>query len=168
MTALDLKDYLSNSVGEGLVEPAIKSRLPLIKEKCLNNSSYQGAGVPYSMIDRTGCSGKIEFFFTIHCYPFLAYIAVKDLQSSQRNASVQSLLLAGNFFVQPIAAECWRGRGGKLSRNLGKKTQYLMNTLYLHIRDFNLSRRQRKTTFQSFLILVLHQENLFLSYIRNI
>ena len=30
------------------------------------------------------------------------------------NASLQSLLLAGNFFVQPIAAECWRGRGGKL------------------------------------------------------
>ena len=24
------------------------------------------------------------------------------------------------FFVQPIAAECWRGRGGKLSRILGK------------------------------------------------
>ena len=30
------------------------------------------------------------------------------------NASVQSLLLAG--FAQPTAAECWRGRGGKLSR----------------------------------------------------
>ena len=27
----------------------------------------------------------------------LAYIAVRNLQSSQRNASVQSLLLAGNF-----------------------------------------------------------------------
>ena len=25
------------------------------------------------------------------------------------------------FFVQPIGAECWRGRGGKLSRILGKK-----------------------------------------------
>ena len=36
-------------------------------------------------------------FFTIHCNPSLAYIAVRDLQSSQRNASVQSLLLAGNF-----------------------------------------------------------------------
>ena len=35
------------------------------------------------------------------------------------------------FFVQPIAADCWRGRGGKLSRILGKKTQYLIyNTLY--------------------------------------
>ena len=68
-------------------------------------------------------------FFTIHCNPSLAYIAVRDLQSSQRNASVQSLLLAVNFFLQPIAAECWRGRGGKLSRILGIKTQYLMNTL---------------------------------------
>ena len=37
-------------------------------------------------------------FFTIHCNPSLAYIAVRDLQSSQHNASVQSLLLAGNFF----------------------------------------------------------------------
>ena len=36
-------------------------------------------------------------FFTIHCNPSLAYIAVSDLQSSQRNASVQLLLLAGNF-----------------------------------------------------------------------
>ena len=36
-------------------------------------------------------------FFTIHCNPSQAYIAVRDLQSSQRNESVQSLLLAGNF-----------------------------------------------------------------------
>ena len=46
-------------------------------------------------------------FFTIHCNPSLAYIAVGDLQSSQRNASVQSLLLAGNFYnqKQPSADE---------------------------------------------------------------
>ena len=62
------------------------------------------------------------YFFTIHCNPSLAYIAVRDLPSSQRIASVQSLLLAV-FFVQPIAAECRRGgRGGKLSRTLGKNT----------------------------------------------
>ena len=48
---------------------------------------------------------KLCFFFTIHCNPSLAYIAVRDLQSSQRNASVRSLLLAGHFLVQPIAAE---------------------------------------------------------------
>ena len=28
-------------------------------------------------------------FFTIHCNPSLAYFAVRDLHSSQRNASVQ-------------------------------------------------------------------------------
>ena len=36
-------------------------------------------------------------FFTIYCNPSLAYIAVRDLQSSQRNASVLSLLLAVNI-----------------------------------------------------------------------
>ena len=48
-------------------------------------------------------------FFTIYCNHSLAYAAVRDLQSSQRNASVQSLLLAGNFFLynqkQPSAGE---------------------------------------------------------------
>ena len=47
-------------------------------------------------------------FFQNHCNPSLAYIAVKDLQSSQRNASVQSILLAGNFLYnqyQPSAGE---------------------------------------------------------------
>ena len=44
----------------------------------------------------TGCSGK-NVFFTIHYNPSLAYIAVRDLQSAQRNAGVQSLLLVGNF-----------------------------------------------------------------------
>ena len=48
-------------------------------------------------------------FFTIHCNPSLAYIAVRDIQSSQRNASVQSLLLAFNFFLQPIGAESGEG-----------------------------------------------------------
>ena len=48
-------------------------------------------------------------FFTINCNPSLAYIAVRDLQCSQRNAIVQSLLLAGNFLYnqqqQPSAGE---------------------------------------------------------------
>ena len=38
-------------------------------------------------------------FFPIHCNPSLAYIAVRDLQSSQRNASVQSLLLLAGIFL---------------------------------------------------------------------
>ena len=46
----------------------------------------------------TGCSGKKWFFcFTIHCNPSLAYINVRDLRSSRRNASVHSLLLVGYF-----------------------------------------------------------------------
>ena len=48
------------------------------------------------------------YFFTINCNPSLAYIAVRYLQSSQRYASVQSLLLAGNFLYnqkQPSAGE---------------------------------------------------------------
>ena len=47
-------------------------------------------------------------FFTIHCNSSLAYIAVRDLQSSQRSASVQSLLFTGNFLYnqkQPSAVE---------------------------------------------------------------
>ena len=43
-----------------------------------------------------GVQEKLRFF-TNHCNPSLAYIAVRDRQSSQRNASVQSILLAGNF-----------------------------------------------------------------------
>ena len=48
------------------------------------------------------------FFYTIHRNPSLAYIAVRDPQSSQRNAIVQLLLLAGNFVYnqkQPTAGE---------------------------------------------------------------
>ena len=55
----------------------------------------------------TGCSGKIVFF-TIPCNPSLAYIAVRDLQSFQRNASAKYLLLAGIFLFnqyQPSAGE---------------------------------------------------------------
>ena len=49
-----------------------------------------------------------------------------NLQNSQHNASVQSLLLAGNF-VQPIAAE---GEVANLQEFL-EKTQCLFNTLQL-------------------------------------
>ena len=45
-------------------------------------------------LDIQGVKEKLCFF---HCNPSLAYIAVKDLQSSQRNASVQLLQLAGIF-----------------------------------------------------------------------
>ena len=48
-----------------------------------------------------------------------------SMLSMQCNCTV--ILMAG-IFVQPIAAECWRGRRSKLSRILEKK-QYLMNNL---------------------------------------
>ena len=58
------------------------------------------------------------YFFTINFNPFLAYIAVK--LSTQCECTVTPI--GCSFIVQPIAAECWRGRGGKLSRILGKNT----------------------------------------------
>ena len=70
----------------------------------------------------TGCSGKLCFF--LYSLQLLLRLH-RCKRSSQRNANVQSLLLAGYFFLQPIAADCWRGRGGKLSRILGKKHNIL-------------------------------------------
>ena len=69
----------------------------------------------------TGCSGKIVFFH-IHCNPSLAHIAVRDYQSSQRNASVQSLLLAGNFFYTANNSRVLTRASCKLLRILGKNT----------------------------------------------
>ena len=47
--------------------------------------------------------GSEKFFFHNLLQPL-----PRHLQTSQPNASVQSLLLACIFFVQPIAAEGWR------------------------------------------------------------
>ena len=70
-------------------------------------------------------------FFTIHCNPSLAYIVVRDLQSSQRDASVQPLIpLASNFCTtnsSRVLAQLVRERW-HLTRIL-EKTQYLINTL---------------------------------------
>ena len=69
----------------------------------------------------TGCSVKIVFFFTIHSNPSLAYISVSFSKlSTQYECRVTPI--GRQFFVQPIAAECLRGRSGKLSRILGKNT----------------------------------------------
>ena len=69
-------------------------------------------------------------FFTTHCNPSLADIAVRDLQSSQRNPSVQSLLLAGNFLYNQYQPSAGEGEVANFENSL-KKTQYLMNTLYV-------------------------------------
>ena len=78
------------------------------------HSSYERGGE-----DIQGVQGKL-CFFTIHCKPSLAYTAVRDLQSSQRNAR-----------------ERWQ-----TFEISWKKTQYLMNTLYNNIgynkRSWNL------------------------------
>ena len=59
-------------------------------EGCLKKEAY------FSKLYIQGVQEKM-CFFTIYCNHSLAYITVRDLQSSQRNAIVQSLLLAGNF-----------------------------------------------------------------------
>ena len=81
--------------------------------RCERRARAAGGERPLLFIKSdTGCSGKIVFFFTIHRNPSIAYIAVRDLQSSQRNASVQSLLLAGNFCTtnssRVLARERWQ------------------------------------------------------------
>ena len=63
------------------------------EKKTYTNDAITVDNLRTELLSCTGCSEKIVFF---HCNPSLAYIAVRDLQSSQRNASVQSLLLAGN------------------------------------------------------------------------
>ena len=61
--------------------------------------------------------------FTIHCNPSLAYIAVRDLQSSQRNASVQSsLLLAGNLLYNQLQPSVGEGEVANFRKFLGKNT----------------------------------------------
>ena len=49
-------------------------------------------------------------FFTSHWNPSLAYIAVRDIQSSQRNASVQSLLLASYFLYNQYLPSAGEGQ----------------------------------------------------------
>ena len=49
------------------------------------------------------------------------HIASRDLERFQRNASVQSLLLAGNLLNDQIDVYCWRVRGGKVLNILSKK-----------------------------------------------
>ena len=117
--------------------------IPFItKSICTYHAFKESQGQQQNKFSQTalraaGCSGKIVFF-TIHYNPSLAYIAVRDLQSSQRNAIVQSLLLASNFCTtnssRVLARERWQ-----TSENSWKKTQYLMNKIeYNHIWFLNI------------------------------
>ena len=81
----------------------------------------------------TGCSWKIVFFSnSLQPLPRLHRCKRPSKLSTQCECTVSPI--GWPFFVQPIAAKCWRGRGGKLSRFLGKRTQYLMNNLYMRLR----------------------------------
>ena len=68
-------------------------------------------GVRKSLFSYTGCSGKLCFSLSTEARRL--HIAARDFQSSQRNASVLSLLLAGQFgqFCATNSAQCLRGRG---------------------------------------------------------
>ena len=76
------------------------SQLPLNLQKNTTSAPRSDGTTDMYRVFRKNC-----VFFTIHCNTSLAYIAARDLQNSQRNASVKSLLLAGSFFVQLIVAE---------------------------------------------------------------
>ena len=77
-------------------------------------------------------------FFTIHCNPSLAYSGVRDLQSSQLNASVQSLLLAGNFCTtnssRVLAWERWQ----TFDNSWQKNTIFNEHSVYIEILKMNI------------------------------
>ena len=74
---------------------------------------------------------EILCFFTHHCNPSLAYIAVRDIQSSLRNASVQSLPLAGNFLYNQKQPSTGEGEVANFLELL-EKTQYLINAFHTY------------------------------------
>ena len=71
---------------------------------------------------------KCVFFFHNPLQPIpRLHIAARDPQRFQRNASVKSLLTPIGWSilpisVQPIAVQGLRGKGGKIMKNLWKKT----------------------------------------------
>ena len=77
----------------------------------------------------TGCSGKMCFFAIHwnHGAPWLQpiprlHVASRSLQNSQSNGSEQTFLF---FERRPIAAKCWRGKGGKiLKKSSWKNTNF--------------------------------------------
>ena len=58
------------------------------------------------------------------------------------------------IFVPPIAAECWRGRGGKLSTILGKNTIFNEHPVHkyntIHTCAYNLIKKSDTTCFVCF------------------
>ena len=62
-------------------------------------------------------------FFTIHCNPSPSPTSHRCKRPSKLSTQFKCTVtpFGWYFFVQPITAECWRERGGTLSRILGKK-----------------------------------------------
>ena len=76
--------------------------------------------VPKKFNRCTGCSGKIVFFHnSLQPLPRLHRCKSSSKFSTESECTVTPI--GWQFFVQPIAVECWRGKGGKLSRILGMK-----------------------------------------------
>ena len=70
--------------------------------------------------NHTGCSGKIVFFHN-SLQPLLHLHRCKRPSKLSTQCECTVTPIGWEFFVQPIEAECWWGRGGKLLRIPGKK-----------------------------------------------
>ena len=67
-------------------------------------------------------NGLLNFFSSdkILSIPTSRVVLLMCLHSLLRYRVFSHSYSGWKFFLQPIAAECWRGRGGKMSRILGK------------------------------------------------
>ena len=78
----------------------------------------------FSKLSTTGCSGNIVFF-KVHCNPSLAYISLKEIFKA---LNAMRLYSHSHWLVFFCTRERWHFR-----EFLGKKTQYLINTLYIYL-----------------------------------
>ena len=86
-------------------------------------------------------------FSTIHCNPSLAYIALRDLQSSQRNGVYSySLLLAGSFCATNSSRLLERERCQTFENYRKKNTK--INKHPVHNDCETIWNEYRKTTYQ--------------------
>ena len=81
-------------------------------------------------LDIQGVKEKLCFLI-IHCNPFLAYIWLQEI-SKALNAMRAHSRLTRLICVQPKAAQCLRGRDGKIMKILGKKHILYICNLFVH------------------------------------
>ena len=96
----------------------------------------------------TGCTEKnVRFPHTLgNKYdPTLAY---KYRRKRFSNLSMQSQCPVTPILAEkPIAAQCWRGRMGRILNILGEKTEFFLNILYVNVsrrRSRRCRRRRRR------------------------